>query len=197
MDARETELSCLDEVPSRARQAARQQLLARWFYAIALAPFSVVVFVGLRFFADSRNRLFDALIGLTLAWAMGVAAYTFYMLFFMKCPRCGWRFGSGVACSSCKLPRHSDSTPASMVTPNPANGGHSKSGQLKGFNRGGFQRTDRAIARHLAHLASCWPQSVKSQGLGDSVPMSKDPYLQLLRARVNIAVNWPVSLAGS
>lgn len=31
---------------------------------------------------------------------------TFYLLFFLKYPRCGWRFGCGAECGSCKLPRH-------------------------------------------------------------------------------------------
>lgn len=88
-------LSCLDDDRSSARQAAHQELLARWWYAVALAPFFIVLFVGLKFFAESTSRVFDVLVGASLTWAIGIAAYTFYLICFLECPRCGWRFGSG------------------------------------------------------------------------------------------------------
>jgi hypothetical protein len=90
--------------------AARQQLLAKWYQAIAIAPFVIVVFVGLKFFGDSTNRFLDVLVGATLLWGVAVAVYTFYLFFFLKCPRCGWRFGSSTNCGSCNLPRHGDFT---------------------------------------------------------------------------------------
>lgn len=104
----ESEISCLDDVPSAARLAARQQLLAKWYHAIALAPFVAVLFIDTEFFGYSDNRLWLVLVGATLVWALAVAVYTFYLIFFLKCPRCSWRFGLGSKCGSCNLPRHRD-----------------------------------------------------------------------------------------
>jgi len=72
-----SEITCLNDVPSVARLAARQQLLAKWYHAIALVPFTIVVFVGVKFFGDSTNRFLDVLVGATLLWAIAVAVYTF------------------------------------------------------------------------------------------------------------------------
>jgi hypothetical protein len=102
------EITCLDDVPSSARQAAYQQFLAKWYTAVGLAPFGIVIFIALKWFADSTSRIWDVLVGATLTWAIAIAAYTFYLLFFLKCPRCECRFGSGGACRSCRLPRHRD-----------------------------------------------------------------------------------------
>jgi hypothetical protein len=104
----ESNISCLEDVPSVARLAARQQLLARWYHAIALAPFAAVLVIDAEFFGYSDSRLWLVLVGATLIWAFAVAVYTFYLTFFLKCPRCGWRFGSGDKCGSCNLPRHRD-----------------------------------------------------------------------------------------
>lgn len=104
--SKESEISCLDDVPSAARLAARQQLLAKWYHAIALAPFVAVLFIDTEFFGYSDNRLWLVLVGATLVWALAVAVYTFYLIFFLKCPRCSWRFGLGSKCRSCNLPRH-------------------------------------------------------------------------------------------
>jgi hypothetical protein len=103
-------VSCLDDVAPVARLAAHQQLLAKWYHAIALAPFAAVLFIDIKFFGYSDNRLWLVLIGATLVWAFAVAVYTFYLTFLLKCPRCGWRFGSGEKCGSCNLPRHRDVT---------------------------------------------------------------------------------------
>jgi hypothetical protein len=42
MEANDKQLSCLDENRLSARQAARQEFLVRWWYAVALTPFSIV-----------------------------------------------------------------------------------------------------------------------------------------------------------
>jgi hypothetical protein len=99
-------ITCLDDVLVAARLAKRQQFLLQWYKAVALAPFALVVFTGLKFFPNSNSRAFDALVFVTLAWAMAVAGYTFYLLFWLKCPKCKYRFGSGEKCQSCNLPRH-------------------------------------------------------------------------------------------
>jgi hypothetical protein len=104
-------INSLDDVPSVARLAARQEFLAKWYHPVALAPFAVVVFVAVKFFGDSTSVILDALVGASLAWAIAVAAYTFYLLFWgVKCPQCGWRFGTGVKCGSCNLPRRANNT---------------------------------------------------------------------------------------
>lgn len=106
----ESEISCLDDIPSVARLAGRQRLLVRWYHAIAIAPFVAVLFIDVEFFEDSDSGRWLVLVGATLIWAFAVAVYTFYLTFFLKCPRCGWRYGSGYKCGSCNLPRHRNIT---------------------------------------------------------------------------------------
>ena len=53
-------------------------MLAKWYQAIALAPFTIFVFVVVKYFGDSTNRFLDVLVGATLLWAIAVAVYTFY-----------------------------------------------------------------------------------------------------------------------
>lgn len=103
------DMTCLDDAPAAARLAERQQFLKKWYYAVGIAPFFLVVLIIMRFFPDSTSRVLDALVFISLAWAIAVAGYTFYLMFWLKCPRCNWRFGSGEKCSTCKLPRHRES----------------------------------------------------------------------------------------
>jgi hypothetical protein len=101
------EISCLDDVPDVAVRLSRQQWIAGHYQVIALAPFAVVVFVTLKFFSQSTNRVWVWLTGLTLFWAIAVAGYAFYSLFWgVKCPACGSGFGSREECRSCGLPKH-------------------------------------------------------------------------------------------
>lgn len=105
-------VTCIDDVPSAAHLAARQRFFKRWYRPIALAPFALIVFVAIKFFSNSTSKLIDALIFLSLAWALAVAAYTFYLVFFsLKCPACASRFGIGDKCRTCGLPRHGDLDP--------------------------------------------------------------------------------------
>ena len=103
------EIRSLDDVPSAARVAGRQRFLNRWYKPVAMAPFGVCVFAAVKFFPDSRSWFLVALIEATLIWAIGVAAYAFYLLFWFKCPRCHSRFGLGERCRACELPRHAPS----------------------------------------------------------------------------------------
>ena len=106
------EISCLEDVPDVAARLSRQQWIASHYQVIALAPFAVVVFVTLKFFSQSTNRVWVWLVGLTLVWAMAVAVYAFYSLFWgVKCPVCGSGFGSREECRSCGLPEHRGITP--------------------------------------------------------------------------------------
>jgi hypothetical protein len=101
------EMSCLDDFPEVAKKLLWQQRISRKYVLIALAPFTIVLLVVLKFFPESTNRLSDSLIFLTLAWAMIVACYAFYSLFWgVRCPSCGSGFGIKDKCRSCGLPRH-------------------------------------------------------------------------------------------
>jgi len=106
----ETQIKSLDDVPAVARLAARQAFFIRWYRAVALVPFTVLIFIALKFFSDTPagNIWMDAIYA-TLGWAIAVAAYAFYITFWgFLCPVCGYRFGSGEKCKNCGLPRHGD-----------------------------------------------------------------------------------------
>jgi hypothetical protein len=88
----------------------QMKFLRKYWYAIAIAPFGVIVFVGLRFFGDSPSRLWDIPIAISLPWGLFVAFYALTLTvrtLSIRCPRCGWRFGFGDQCSSCGFPRRS------------------------------------------------------------------------------------------
>lgn len=100
---------CLDDVPSAARLATRQQFFKKWYHALALVPFAIALFIVMKFFPESTSALALAPVWLALAWAGIVIVYTAYItLLRLKCPVCGWRFGIGDKCRSCGLPRHRD-----------------------------------------------------------------------------------------
>ena len=61
------EVVSLDDFPIVARLAARQQFLAKWYRAMALAPFAAVLFVVLKFFPDSTSIIPVALVEATFA----------------------------------------------------------------------------------------------------------------------------------
>ena len=106
----ETQIKSLDDVPSVARRAARERFFIRWYRAVALAPVTLYILIGLKFFGDDPMTDFwtDVLYA-TLAWGIAVAVYAFCVSFWgFSCPVCGWRFGIGEQCSSCGLPRHGD-----------------------------------------------------------------------------------------
>ena len=110
-----SEVRSLDDVPHTAQQAKRQEFLRTWYRAIALVPFAVVVFISLKFFPDSDSKLIVASALVSLIWAIGVAAYSFYLTFFgLKCPVCGWRFGVG---DKCKHLRASEAPRGAHVWP--------------------------------------------------------------------------------
>jgi hypothetical protein len=102
------EIKSLDDTPRVARLAARQRLLQKWYRPVAIAPFVLVLFISLKFFGDSpATPLWLATLLASLAWAILVAGYTLYLTFFgLRCPNCGWRYGSGEKCNTCGLPRH-------------------------------------------------------------------------------------------
>lgn len=106
----ETQIKSLDDAPRVARRAARERFFIRRYRTVALAPVTLLIFIGLKFFGDDPiSDLWMDVLYATLAWAIAVAVYTFYLTFWgFSCPVCGWRFGIGEKCSSCGLPRHGD-----------------------------------------------------------------------------------------
>ncbi|MGD0444723.1 MAG: hypothetical protein ABSA39_12385 [Edaphobacter sp.] len=104
------EISCLDDCPELARRSAWQQQVVRYYKLIALAPFAICLFIVLRVFPDSTNRFWIWSVGFTLVWAIAIAGYSFYLLFYgVNCPQCGSGFGVRDQCRSCGLPRHQQS----------------------------------------------------------------------------------------
>jgi hypothetical protein len=100
-------ITCLNDVPKLASRSFLQQRISRSYKLVALAPFAVVLFVVLKFFPNSTNRAWDFAIFLSLGWAMAVAGYAFYSLFWgVRCPACSAGFGVRDQCRSCGLPRH-------------------------------------------------------------------------------------------
>src|ERR1700722_6655144 len=108
-----TQWRCLDESEPFARLGRQMQFLRKYWHVIAIAPFAITIFVLLRFFGNSTNRLLDIPIYLTLGWAGFVVVYSLIISLrtsFIHCPRCGWRFGGGEQCGSCSFPRHAVSS---------------------------------------------------------------------------------------
>jgi hypothetical protein len=104
---KDTKVACLDDVPGLARRSLWQQRISSYYMPIVLAPFVVAVFVALKFFSQSTNPLWTGLVLLPLAWAIAVAGYAFYSLFWgVRCPACASGFGVRNQCRSCGLPRH-------------------------------------------------------------------------------------------
>jgi hypothetical protein len=85
------------------------KFVRQYWYGAAIAPFGLVLFLGLRYFPNSTSRFLDIPLGLSFAWAMFVAIYCLMLTaraLLIRCPRCGWRFGLGNQCGSCGLPKH-------------------------------------------------------------------------------------------
>lgn len=101
-------LSSLDDDPAASQLAARQEFLRKWYRLVALAPFAMLIFINLKFLPQSNNPILVGFVFISLLWAVGVAGYAFYLLFFLKCPNCARRFGGGDKCRSCGLPKHRD-----------------------------------------------------------------------------------------
>jgi hypothetical protein len=100
------EVRSLEDVPGIARMAARQDFLQRWYKPVAMAPFMVALFILFKLFPKSTSRIPTYFVIASLVWAGAVIGYSFFLMFALRCPVCGWRFGSRDKCSSCGLPRH-------------------------------------------------------------------------------------------
>jgi hypothetical protein len=106
MALQQTEVACLDDSPTMVRLATRQQFLGRWGRPIAIVPFVVVLFVVLTFFDMSKSLIVFGFVMASLLWGIGVIGYSFFLLFAIKCPACGWKFGPGDKCMNCGALRH-------------------------------------------------------------------------------------------
>jgi hypothetical protein len=99
---------CLHESEPFAHLNRQLVFMRQYWYAFAIAPFAVTIFVLLRFYGTSTNRLLDIPIYVTLGWALLVAFYSLALIvrvLFIRCPKCGWLFGGGDKCGSCGFPR--------------------------------------------------------------------------------------------
>ncbi len=103
-------IACVDDVPALARLAARQRFFMRWYQALGLAPFAVVLIIVLGVFPNSSSPILEVLIFAALVWPLAVVIYTVYLWMTLRCPACHNRFGMGDNCRSCKLPRHPQSS---------------------------------------------------------------------------------------
>jgi hypothetical protein len=103
-----TQPSCLDQDETYVRLEKQMKFVRQYRYGAAIAPFGLVLFVGLRYFPNSASRFLDPL-GLFFAWAIFVAICCSMLtarMLLIRCPRCGWRFGLGNQFGSCDLPKH-------------------------------------------------------------------------------------------
>ena len=78
----------------------------KYYYAVAILPFALTLaFVPV---TKAWYRVGSAMVIASLCWALVLVAYLFILFVRLKlfrCPRCGWRFGGGIRCGSCDLPR--------------------------------------------------------------------------------------------
>jgi hypothetical protein len=101
--------ACLDDSGPYRELNRQNKFFKRYWHVMALGPFTVTVFIEIRFFGDSTSRLAEIPVFVSVAWAMLVAVYGLILttrVLSIRCPRCKWRFGLGDKCSSCDLPRH-------------------------------------------------------------------------------------------
>src|SRR5438270_10788069 len=103
------EITCLDDVPTVARIAARQEFLKKHYKPVVLIPVFVATFIGCRFFGENSSATFY-LVSASLILGLSALGYHLYLVITLRCPVCGWRFGRGDKCSSCGLRRHAPSS---------------------------------------------------------------------------------------
>ena len=111
MDSAElVKITSLEDWNSYVRLNAKRVFLRRYWYALAIGPFVVVILVFHRVLYQPSyawNYGYTVMVA-ALGWALLVAAYSgvlFTRYLLIRCPRCNWRFGLGDRCGSCGLPR--------------------------------------------------------------------------------------------
>jgi hypothetical protein len=103
-----TQLKCLEDWDNYSRLNNRRPLLMKYWYVSVAVPIVGGVGILLRLLPDSTPTIQNIVLGVILGWVFLVIAYSMTILlrfFFIRCPRCGWRFGPGDFCGSCSLPR--------------------------------------------------------------------------------------------
>jgi hypothetical protein len=107
-------LTCLADSANYKRLDGRRRFLLKYGLPLALVPFFLAIVFGLgalpRIVPDTAfwAGVAETLIVGSLGWAGIVIAYglsVFLRFLFIRCPRCGWRFGLSDRCGSCGLPR--------------------------------------------------------------------------------------------
>lgn len=102
-------LEYLDDDPRYAQLTERVRFINRYWRAMAMGPFLVIVILAALLYRESIGRLPDVLLIMAAAWIMFLAIYCLSQIardLFYRCPRCHWRFGLGKVCGSCSLPRN-------------------------------------------------------------------------------------------
>ena len=97
-------LTCLADWANYKRLDDRRRFLLKYGHALALVPFVLMMGFDLRVLplivpdTDFWEGVAAALIYGSLGWALLFIAYglsVFTRFLFIRCPRCGWRFGLG------------------------------------------------------------------------------------------------------
>ena len=104
------QITSLEDWDDYAHLNEKAVFLRRFWHGLAFGPFVLVLAIFHRIlFEPSRPWNYgDSLLIVSLGWALLVAIYgmvIFTRLLFVRCPRCGWRFGPTTRCGSCALPR--------------------------------------------------------------------------------------------
>ena len=100
--------ACLEEWDKYSRLNTKDSFWMRYGRALALAPFTILIVVLLRYFSNTTSKVPDYFIWASLVWLLAVVLYALSVstrILFIRCPRCGYRFGLGTFCGSCGLPR--------------------------------------------------------------------------------------------
>ena len=103
-----TKLKCLEDWGNYWRLNDRRVLLTRYWYVSVAVPIFLGVGILLRFFSGSTQTVQNIVFGVIFVWVFLVIAYSLTIVLrflFIRCPRCGSRFGPPNFCGSCGLPR--------------------------------------------------------------------------------------------
>ena len=100
--------NCLEDWDDYSRLNNRRILLQRFGYISVAVPIVGATAILLRFFPGISRTAQNVVFGIVFGWVFFVIVYSlvvFTRFLFIRCPKCGWRFGPGTFCGSCGLPR--------------------------------------------------------------------------------------------
>lgn len=98
---------CLDDWETYSRLQGQLIFVKKFWYLAVAVPLVLLGGFSTRFFPKSQTAQSVAF-GITFIWVFAVLAYSLGVslrYFLIRCPNCGWRFGPGISCGSCGLPR--------------------------------------------------------------------------------------------